>query len=358
MARQPEELVHITTRRAVLLERLKSGTVQEFRKFLREMDKSLRERLSKENLTTIAAGRLRALLKDVAEISNDVLGRYNDDLTKSLQNAAPVEARFQAQALEAVVVSSNYETVLPAANQLWAAITTRPLGVRDARGAKLLDAFIRDWKDSEVEAITNQVRQAAFEGMDTQTLIRQIRGNQSSGFRDGTLAQIDRHNGAIVRTALQHVSVVARQETLAQNDIEFVRIIATLDSKTTQICRSMDHRILELAKGPLPPYHVNCRTTFVPELPDSLKWLSEGAERASMNGPVSADLSYYDWLKTQTAAFQDTALGPIRGKLFRDGGLSPKEFAELNLSKTFEPLTLAQMEEIAPQVFERAGVRP
>jgi hypothetical protein len=71
---------------------------------------------------------------------------------------------------------------------------------------------------------------------------------------------------------------------------------------------------------------------------------------------VRADLSYYDWLKQQPAAFQDKAIGPVRAKLFREGGLSVERFAELQLDRNFAPLTLTQMKVLEPLAFERAGL--
>ncbi len=43
-------------------------------------------------------------------------------------------------------------------------------------------------------------------------------------------------------------------------------------------------------------------------------------------------------------------------ELFRKGGLSAERFAELNLGKNFEPLTLEQMKELEPVAFARAGL--
>jgi len=87
---------------------------------------------------------------------------------------------------------------------------------------------------------------------------------------------------------------------------------------------------------------------------------AKGATRASVgsNGgqQVSANLDYYHWLQQQPAAFQTEALGPVRAKLFREGGLSVERFAELPLDRRFTSLTLAQMKKLEPLAFERAGL--
>jgi hypothetical protein len=71
---------------------------------------------------------------------------------------------------------------------------------------------------------------------------------------------------------------------------------------------------------------------------------------------VPASQSYYAWLKTQPAAFQDSVIGPTRGALFRRGGLSAQRFAELQLGKNFKPIDLDAMRKLEPVAFERAGI--
>jgi hypothetical protein len=82
----------------------------------------------------------------------------------------------------------------------------------------------------------------------------------------------------------------------------------------------------------------------------------DGTKRSAQFGPVDSKLTYYGWLKTQPESFQDDVLGPMRGKLLRDGGLSAEKFASLNLDKNFEPLSLDEMRRREPLAFERAGL--
>jgi hypothetical protein len=87
-----------------------------------------------------------------------------------------------------------------------------------------------------------------------------------------------------------------------------------------------------------------------------LDFLDEGATRASKGGQVDQRLTYYDWLKRQDAAFQNEILGPARGDLFRNGGLSSDQFAALQLDKLFQPRTLAEMKQLEPLAFKKAGI--
>lgn len=106
----------------------------------------------------------------------------------------------------------------------------------------------------------------------------------------------------------------------------------------------------------------NCRSSTTPviankQLREALRKNATQASKGAEGGEqVAADLTYYEWLKTQPASFQDEAMGPVRAKLFRDGGISAERFAELSIGKNFEPLTLDEMRALEPVAFERAGL--
>jgi hypothetical protein len=106
----------------------------------------------------------------------------------------------------------------------------------------------------------------------------------------------------------------------------------------------------------VPPAHINCRSSTVPILDERFAFLKEGATQSGQFGPVDADETYFSWLKKQPAKFQDEAIGPVRGKLLREGGLSAERFGQLRLSKNFDPLSLAEMQKLEPLAFDKAGI--
>lgn len=119
------------------------------------------------------------------------------------------------------------------------------------------------------------------------------------------------------------------------------------------ICRSLDKKIMPLDKAVYPPYHFNCRSRTILVY----RGMKEPAKRASEHG-VTDNVSYYEWLKTQSPDFQDEALGKARGKLFREGGLTPERFSALQLDRNFEPLTLDEMRRLEPLVFKKVFDSP
>jgi len=353
-------LVDTLTRHQVLIQRLTAGEVAAFSPALRAIDALIRKRLSGDELTDYSRDRLEKQLTETEVAMQALQSAFWKTLSKAVIEFAQHEAAFSARALEQAV--SDFEAAVPSATQVRAAVLSRPLSVRGAGGGKLLDRFVSDWSQSERDAVVGTIRRGVYEGRTYAELVREVRGTKARNYADGVLNTTARHAQAVIHTSMQHASSVARQETLQANEDVVVgwRFIATLDSKTTAQCRSLDQTVFPVGKGPIPPVHINCRSTSVPELSDDLSGLRRGAKRpAVVNGKaqqVAANETYYEWLKRQPAAFIEQAIGPTRARLLMDGGLSAERFAALQLDKNFQPLTLDEMKALEPLAFQRAGL--
>ena len=241
MATSPQ-LVEQTIRHQVFLERMKTGEANQYAEFLREIDRSIRMRLSGEDLTQFTRQRLDRLIGAVDSDIAAIYDRFWDELEGRLDDVAQYEAGFESRSINQVL--NNFETVIPSADQIRAAVIAAPLSVRGPDGGKLLESFYRDWTEAERQRVSGAVRQGFFEGQTNAQIIRAIRGTKAANFSDGLLAINSRNAEAVVRTAVQHVASVARQETWNANPslVRSIRWISTLDSRTTQICRSLDHQ--------------------------------------------------------------------------------------------------------------------
>ncbi|MCY7264289.1 minor capsid protein [Pseudomonas protegens] len=357
-----QAILDATIRHAVFLEQLKSGEVEKFGPFLKEIDRSIRDRLARADLTEYTARRLEVLLQEVDSLLLGIFDRYSEKLNLDLVDIANYEAQFEATSLtRAAPVGVSFEAAISGAAAIRKAILSNPLSVRGVDGGKLLKSFIDGFTATERQRLTGAIRQGFFEGQTNFQIIKNIRGTKALKYNDGILATTNRNAGAIVRTAVQHVATQARMETLKENVdvVQAVEWVSTLDSKTTPQCRTLDKRRFKLTEGPRPPIHINCRSTVVAVTRFS-DIFAEGATRASVGDSgaqqVRADISYYDWLRQQPSAFQDKAIGPARAKLFREGDLSIERFSELQLDRNFAPLTLVQMKALEPLAFERAGL--
>jgi SPP1 gp7 family putative phage head morphogenesis protein len=357
-AQTDNQLLEQTTRHSVMLERLKSGEAKKFEKYLRQIDKLVREQLTRKELTTYSRDRLEQFLARVDGKLLDIYKTYGDLVQADLVDIALYESTFEAKSLSNAL---SIDAVVPTNAVIRAAMFSYPLQMKGIDGGKLLKSFVSGWTRTETMRVTNTIRLGFGQGQTNAQIIQAIRGTAAQNFTDGILAVSNRNAASVVQTAIQHVATTARMETLKANAevVPGYRIVATLDRKTSVQCRSLDCREYQVGRGPVPPFHIHCRTTITPITRLSALF-GQGATRAAVGadggGQVSASLSYYQWLKAQPAAFQDAALGPARGKLLRDGGLTTERFAALQLDKNFKPLTLERLKELEPLAFELAGL--
>ena len=98
----------------------------------------------------------------------------------------------------------------------------------------------------------------------------------------------------------------------------------------------------------------NCRSTISPVVSSEFDFLDAGAKRAARGADggmqIDANTTYYDFLKQQPAWFQDQALGPVRGAIFRNAGMSAEEFRVASVDGFGKPLTLKEMAETDKRV--------
>ncbi|MBS5694535.1 MAG: minor capsid protein, partial [Bifidobacterium dentium] len=113
----------------------------------------------------------------------------------------------------------------------------------------------------------------------------------------------------VVQTERAYVNSRAALESYKKLGVKKYQILATLDLKTSNICREMDHKgrnkdepffYLDEYKVGLtaPPFHCNCRTTTVPYFDD----FTEDEKRAmrdeeGKSKKVPADMTYDEWYK-------------------------------------------------------------
>lgn len=350
-----KHLLDIATRHQVYLERLKSGEVRNFDATLRKLEKAIIQvvnGLGADSVGDLTKAKLKETLIELRNAQTQIMLDAVDKLIPGLEKIAGYEAQFEARSLGQLGVEVSIAYV--PAKRAFSAAMNQPLSAT----GELLEPFIKNWAAREIEAVNNLVAKGYADGWTNQQLVQAVRGTKKMKYADGLVAKIGRDADAVVRTAIQHVASSARMQTWAANSdiVKGYRWVSTLDGKTTQVCRSLDGKVFELGKGPRPPIHIRCRSTTVAELDDKFDFLDAGATRSSKDGYVDGDLTYYEWLKKQPSAFQDSAIGPTRGKLLRDGGLTAEEFGRLNLGRNFDPLTLEEMRKLEPAAFERAGI--
>jgi hypothetical protein len=74
----------------------------------------------------------------------------------------------------------------------------------------------------------------------------------------------------------------------------------------------------------------------------------------TMVGRVPETQTYAEFLRNQSVAFQNEALGVTKAKLFRDGGLTLDRFVD----PTGRELTIPELYQLESDAFRRAGISP
>lgn len=352
-------LITIATRHQVLLERLKARQAQDFTSVLPKLEKAIVDVVNATRLSRMSELKRReldTLLTELRAQQEVYIQRNNEAFLARMREFAGYESGFEARTLETGLAGAlkRLSLVVPTSEQAYRAALQSPLSAT----GQLLRPFVESWGQRHLQGVDGAVRRAWGEGRTVQQLVQEIRGTRALNYRDGLVDVSRRQAEAVARTSVQHVASAARNVTWERNSdvVQGYVWVSTLDARTTTACRSLDGKTFKLGQGPKPPLHINCRSTTIADVGRQYDFLDEGAMRVAKGGTVPADMSYYDWLKTQPASFQDVALGPSRGKLFRDGGLSADRFAALNLNRNFEPLTLDEMRALEPEAFKRAGL--
>ncbi len=342
-----EALLDAAVRHAIFLERFKGSEAKRLVALFREVEQDLIAQLAKRDPTAVKGRytrrRLELLLADVREIIAAFSKQLELALFDTFAEIGAIETDFQLRAL-AASIPVTIEFVRPTAAQVRAAIFGEPMQ----------GLLLKDWFAGLERVIQDRVKAAirlgVVEGQGIAEIGRRIRAATDQSRRGAEM---------VARTAINYSSQAARQALYAENSevIKGVRWVATLDGRTSAVCRARDGEVFPIESGPRPPAHPNCRSSTVPvlrswrELGISLPDAPEGT-RASLDGQVPASTTYQEWLGRQPAAFQDEVLGKTKGALFRRGGLTLDKFVMRDGSE----LTIAELRAKHGEAFAKAGI--
>lgn len=142
--------------------------------------------------------------------------------------------------------------------------------------------------------------------------------------------------GRLVMTEQAYFSSAAQKDCFNDLDVEEYEIVATLDSHTSDICRSLDGKVFKMSDYKpgvtAPPFHVYCRSTTAPHFKENF----DAGERAARGADgktyyVPDDVTYFEWKK----AFVDgdkSGFAEVQKNHFsrteKRGTIKPKEQSE------------------------------
>ncbi len=302
--------------------------------------------------------------KLIAEISKPTFKDINKLVRDELVGLAIGETQFIAGVFNDTL-PVVFAPVLPTARELRGIVFARPFENR----------ILRDWlatyRVGDQRRMMDEIRQGLVFGETPTQIGQRIFGTRALGGTDGTREITRRGAQTLASTSISAISNATRQEFYKKNRRIVRREVytATLDSRTTPICSSLDGEVFPVGEGSIPPLHINCRSIRVPVVDGrklgtrpsvaatsrQLEGLSGPERRRALDrlvGRVPAETTYQQWLGQQTVGFQNEVLGPTRGVLFRKGEIDLPGFVDVSGRRH----TLRELYDLDPSRFQRAGV--
>ena len=173
---------------------------------------------------------------------------------------------------------------------------------------------IWDNRKKLAKTMQNEFTQAMIIGQGTADISKAIAKNMNTSYSNAN---------RLVETELARVHSQAFMDCMAELDVDSVEILATLDSKTSPICRRMDGKVVQRKDAKpgitIPPFHCHCRSTTVPYLGDDLADSAGSGTRAARDPRtgktvfVEGELDYGDWEDVYVK--QSKTLKNIRGQV-------------------------------------------
>jgi SPP1 gp7 family putative phage head morphogenesis protein len=348
-----EKLRSMSILHAHFIERLKTGEVNAVLRFLNpEVYEALAEATRLEmNRTSVqhlhklwpkSTGR-RRFQETIRKITASGFTEAYGKVRESLYEIATVEAGWQEGAIRRAVSPLSLKTLLPPTRAIRSAVISKPFS------GDVMRRWFRGLSSNAATLVDRAVTTGVVNGDPIDTIVRRVTGTRTA---PGALKQSKRQVQTVVRTAVNHAVTQAREQTFQANAelLKGEQWLSTLDAITSLICADLDGEVFPLDSGQRPPAHPNCRSQMIPVLKS---WKELGIDlpqappgtRASMNGQVSAKLTYKQWLRDQPVTIQNEVLGPARAKLFRANKIPGNRFTD----RTSAPISVGRLQQLSAQ---------
>jgi len=377
-----EKLLDSTIRAQVNLDRYGQGLSKKIVDILRKAEKEMVDAILIADPTAprLTKWKKRRLMKLRKRVSKDILGpRYSQIKQvhlEELNRLATIEHARTIKAVNNAIGVNIFDVTLTQRNLKSIATNTMIDGQIVGGWWKEKEiSFRKDFGKQMADAM-QKVELGLVSGESVGELVKRVK---ETALFPGMMKSAKHQATALVRTSVMSVASETRKELYKANEdlINGYEVVATLDKRTTPLCRALDGKHYTIDFKPIghdfdypggPPFHWQCRTAIVPLLkgydelagPESklsrkqLKELNklDKTQRVSISyikdpkgigQPVSANLTYDSWLKKQPKVTQLDILGPGRYKLWKENNLSMSDLVN-NAGRTLTLDELAGVE--------------
>jgi len=266
-----EQIYDDFVRQQVNLQRMARGEADQLLQLLRASDQEL------DGMIRATGGdwtrrRLAAVRQEITRLRQSSISSFGEGLNGLMGNTSNVElAAAEAIVSNVVPVEINFASPSP--------VQVRELVQGSAFGSVDQMHTLGEWIANLAQADQNRILGAVQAGVTNGETIQQI-ARRVQQATDVTRTQAD----ALARTAVNHASNTAREAFFEENAdiISALRLVATLDGRTSPICRANDGKFrpttgtsFEGVPTPhlespnlRPPLHVRCRSLLIAFLND------------------------------------------------------------------------------------------
>jgi len=308
---------------------------------------------TKESLSTWEKESVDVMIRELEGLAGVQAGFVEDQIAQALPNGVlKTDLNPLGYSVQTVAVSPSFaKAVVTKDPSVLSLKSTGTFDLTAAQGAEVLlpngetvQKAFRGLASRQATQFNQVVRTGLLSGETTESIVSQLIGNLQFGQGAKTnqqyllagkevLKMASHQVRTIVRTSVNQVSNAASQQVYKANEdiTQKYKYVASLDSRTTALCASLDGKEFEYGKGPEPPQHFNCRSTTVAVIDyDALKKrgfdfdVPKEGRRAAAGGMVPANETYGKWLygqrkagtKFTPGARQIEALGKEKAKYF------------------------------------------
>ncbi len=353
-----------------------------------QLEKRL-ETIAGKTLKPTTLKRLNVLAGVVKEIRGKAFDKMHELWNETMRELVEQEADFIRTTLQ-TLAPVKIDMVLPSRATLRSLVAKQPFE------GKTLRQWANSLRDTDVSRIMDQVKIGMVQGESAADIARRVIGTKTLSYTNGVTEMTRRDAASITRTAINHYANQSKKQTFEDNAdiVDKELFVATLDARTTPVCRSLDGKTFPVGEGPRPPLHFGCRSLRIAIIDDQIvgdrpmkpvtenMLAKEYAQKKGYDGvktrddlphgtkgkfdtwarkrtreligTVPATTTYQQFLSKQPVAFQEEVLGKTKARLFRKGGLQLDRFVD----RQGNELTLAELAKKERQAFLDAGLDP
>jgi SPP1 gp7 family putative phage head morphogenesis protein len=283
------ELFDIVVRRQIYIEGLKHAKANEWSARLADLRRELATRLNavSEDLGDMTKTAIRKLIVDLKTIAKTKFDAWLTDLIDWLKQFVGDDYDMLTRLFRPHGDDVAQRELDDDQNKdHWTPFVAVPVA---ATGTLALP-FLLALAPSAMVKLDRLVTAAWVQQQKRDELKRAIVGVSKENTNDA-IQQLERQAIAATNTVLQHLTNQT-SNSIGAKIAGFYEWVSVLDNKTTEICISRDGNRYPYGQGPIPPAHINCRSTIVP---------------VGIDDPATPN-SFAEWVASQPFDFVKDAL--------------------------------------------------